>query len=385
MPVALGGDPVRVDATVLTRAGLFVRLTLGIAGPGAVLHARLPAEARAGRIVALELALPTRGRRRGSPGAAAPVEQARGTLRLGVPRVDGLPLSESFTRWVARGDAIVRDGAVRYAVGNELATHLRAVQATDGRLVPLVVTPRLARLAAADGTLVVRLGDQQLAGRVVGTLPRVRGVEGDAAVADEATLATVLNADAPGTAVPGEIWVSGPAGLAAALRTSPLDLLDLASRRAVEHELRAEPAARGTLAALTTAGLVGLLLALLALGSSLAADLRDDRGELFDLEAQGLGPRRLRAHLRLRALIVAAAGLLGGCALAAALGTLVVRTVAATAGARAPQPPLVLSLAWPELVGAAAGFAVLAAAVVWLALAGTFRQAAPERVIEEGA
>ena len=103
----------------------------------------------------------------------------------------------------------------------------------------------------------------------------------------------------------------------------------------------------------------------------------DDGQRLF---ARGFTRRRL-----LTTASVAGAGLAGGIALAAGLSLLVVRSVAATAGARAPQPPLALSLDWPQLAGAVAGFAALAVALVWLALAGTVRRAAPGRVVEEGA
>jgi hypothetical protein len=65
--------------------------------------------------------------------------------------------------------------------------------------------------------------------------------------------------------------------------------------------------------------------------------LRDDADGLRDLEAQGVGPAALRSGLRLRALIVAVAGVLSGGALAAALVPLAAPAVRAAIG-RAPDP-----------------------------------------------
>ena len=64
---------------------------------------------------------------------------------------------------------------------------------------------------------------------------------------------------------------------------------------------------------------------------SVVGDVRDDRGELFDLEAQGASPATIRAHLRLRALLVAAFGVVGGLALGAILTSLVIALVSVTA------------------------------------------------------
>ncbi len=75
-----------------------------------------------------------------------------------------------------------------------------------------------------------------------------------------------------------------------------------------------------------------------------AADRRDERGELFDLEAQGASPATIRSHLRLRAFLLAAFGLLGGLATGAVLSALVLSLVSVTASAAQPEPPLRLVL-----------------------------------------
>ena len=57
---------------------------------------------------------------------------------------------------------------------------------------------------------------------------------------------------------------------------------------------------------------IALLLGLLAVFFLAETDVRDGRGELLDLETQGAEPRALRRHLRLRLLLVAVPGILGG-------------------------------------------------------------------------
>ncbi len=74
-------------------------------------------------------------------------------------------------------------------------------------------------------------------------------------------------------------------------------------------------------------GIVALALSAVGLLLTLVGDLRDESGELFDLEAQGATPRDLRRHLLLRAAIVAGLGLFGGVAAGAIVSALVVAVV----------------------------------------------------------
>jgi ABC-type antimicrobial peptide transport system permease subunit len=71
-----------------------------------------------------------------------------------------------------------------------------------------------------------------------------------------------------------------------------------------------------------------------------AADLADERPHLDDLEAMGVAPRTLRAHLLVRAAVLAAAGAIGGIILGAALSAAVVDVVQLGAGTSAAVPPL---------------------------------------------
>lgn len=97
----------------------------------------------------------------------------------------------------------------------------------------------------------------------------------------------------------------------------------------------------------------------------------------------GATPATLQRHLRLRALLVAAVGLLGGVATGAILSRLVLSLVAVTAAAAKPEPPLVLTPDWPLLAAAVALDALVAAAAV--AAATRLRGRAPERAAEAAA
>jgi ABC-type antimicrobial peptide transport system permease subunit len=147
--------------------------------------------------------------------------------------------------------------------------------------------------------------------------------------------------------------------------------------------LRADPLARGALLTLAGTAAVALLLALLGLLLTVVGDMRDDRGELFDLEAQGASPATIRSHLRLRALLVAVFGILGGLALGAILSALVISLVSVTAGSAEPEPPLLLSLDVPLLAAAAVAYVLLAALLV--AAATALRGRAPARAAEVAA
>jgi ABC-type antimicrobial peptide transport system permease subunit len=115
-------------------------------------------------------------------------------------------------------------------------------------------------------------------------------------------------------------------------------------------------------------------------------DLRDQAGAYFDLEAQGSAPPELRRQVRLRALLVAGVGVLGGLVTAALLSLVVVDLVRLTANAAAPQPPLVPAVAWPVVILAVAVYVVVAAVVVGAATASAFRASGvPARASELGA
>jgi ABC-type antimicrobial peptide transport system permease subunit len=125
---------------------------------------------------------------------------------------------------------------------------------------------------------------------------------------------------------------------------------------------------------LAAAGLVALALSLVGLALTVAVELRDEDGELFDLETQGMGPSALRQQVRLRAGAILLAGLFGGLALGAVLALVVLKALAVSANSTEPVPPLVLAPDWPALLLGCALFVALALAVVALLTRSAFRE-----------
>ena len=361
LPVTLRGGPVTLALNVLNPRGDFVTVPLGTVAAGRhVQHATVPA---GGRIVALRLSFPPiaaflAGHR--ESGTTLSVSNAsRGVLELGAP----------FSGWIGTGGVRVIDGEVHYLVNRAAVSLLRPKQPTDGVPVPVIATPALASLG---DVLTLTVNDAPLTAQVVATTRFVPSVSGDAVVADRDRVATAVNAVRPGALVPNEVWVlRATAGAGASLQRPPFDRLAVESHAQRLHELRSDPLARGTLAILSVTALVALALALVGLLLTVATDLRDESRELFDLRVQGTSGRERRRYLRVRATLVAVAGVLGGVATGAILVTLVSSVVAVTAGATTPLPPLVVSLNWPLLVVGCAAFAAAAAVVV---IGGTARE-----------
>ena len=170
--------------------------------------------------------------------------------------------------------------------------------------------------------------------RIVGVIERFPSVVGDAVVADRVTASTTLDTRSPGLGTTDELWLN-------ASQRPHVPQLTVQSRADTARTPAERPArtrrpshARGHRG-------VALLLAPSDCLLSVVGDVRDDRGELFDLEAQGAAPATIRAHLRIRASLVAAFGILGGPALGALLSALV--DLAGVrhrrwGGARAPAP-----------------------------------------------
>ena len=122
------------------------------------------------------------------------------------------------------------------------------------------------------------------------------------------------------------------------------------------------------------AGLVALALSLVGLALTVAVELRDEDGELFDLETQGMGPAALRQQVRLRAGAVLLAGLVGGVVLGVVLALVVLKALAVSANSTTPVPPLVLAPDWPLLILGFVVFAGVALVLVALLTRASFRE-----------
>jgi hypothetical protein len=269
------------------------------------------------------------------------------------------------------------DGVVaRVPLTLQRTSLLRAPQATDESPPSVLVTPRLAELAGGvGGELPLQVGGGSAVVEVAGVVERFPGATGETVVGDRVELRTAINTAAPGAARENEVWLDvAPErvrAVADALERPPFRSLDTTVRVDVEAEARRDPLARGTLLALGATALVALLLASLGLALAVRSDLRDDRGEHYDLEAQGSSPAFLRRVVRTRAAVVSVVGLVAGIGTGVALLALVTRVVSVTARGGAAEPPLAAVVDARLVVAGSVVFAALAAALV----AGATRRA----------
>jgi hypothetical protein len=375
------GIPVRVTLSLATRSGGFVPVDLTRIEPGrTVLTGRIPPAARDGLLVGLAFA-PTEADEHNATPAVGRLVLGPIVIR-GAGRTRVLPAD--FREWLGVGGIHVKAAGtrarIRYFVTTDGTSRFRPRQRTDEQPVRVVASPGLAAIAGPGGLLPIRVGDTDLVVRVVATTKRFPSLHGDLVVADESALGTALNSLAPGTAVVHEVWLAGlsrrsASALKTAIGRPPLADVQATFQRDVEARLRDDPLARAVLRTLAALGIVAFLLALVGLGLTLTADLRDDLGELSDLEAQGAGPALLRRHVRLRSTGVLALGLLGGLVLAAVLSVLVVDIVLVTANGGLPEPPLLLSIDVPLLALGLLAYLACAAGLVSIMTWNAFRAA----------
>jgi hypothetical protein len=383
LPVSTTGDDIGIRAIFRSPLGDYQSVSLGHTDGRAVviLHGRTPF--RRSTLAQLQLDLLNGGHFSANAGVGVQ-PSAKGVLRFGVPRVDGRPVHAAFASWRGTGGVSRAAARLGYLLTPDRNGIFRPAQPTDGRLLRVLATPRIAAEAGPRGIVPLQIEGEQVAGRIVGTIDRFPSVVGEAVVADRTAAATLLDTRSPGLGTTDELWLDVPArreaATAAALGRAPFTQLTVTSRAETLQRLQADPLARGVLLTLAGTAAAALLLALVGLLLAVVGDVRDDRGELFDLEAQGATPATIRAHLRLRAGLVALFGIAGGIGLGALLSALVVSLVTVTASAAEPEPPLALSVDLPLLAAAAAAYVLLAALLV--AAATTVRGRAPARVAE---
>ncbi len=360
--LSVGPGLIGLAAIVETPAGAFRRIELGTARSSgfSMLDASV---ARGSRLVSLEIVPPPRLIEGGADAGIA----FEGKVRL-----EG-PLSRKLRAWVGVDGATVEPAGegvdVHFVLTRARTTRLRAPQATDVSPPKVLASPALADLAGGvGGSLAVWVGGSVVPVRVAGVVERFPGTSGDVVVGDRAALATAANSAAPGTARESEVWLdlagSSTAAVDAAFAERPLDTLATTTRAELEADARRDPLARGTLLALEAAALLALVLAAIGLALAVRSDLRDDRGELYELEALGASPALLRRVVRSRALAVALAGLVAGVLIGLVLVRLVTRVVSVTARGGFAEPPLVATVDLLVVVAGIAAFALVSALLV---------------------
>jgi hypothetical protein len=373
--VTTKGDDVAVRAIFRSSLGDYESIPLGkTKGQRPVLlHGRIPFAHAA--LAQVELDLLNGGRNSANAGTGIQ-PAAKGVLTFGRPEVDGRAVAAPFTSWTGTGGISGTSTRLGYVLTPDRTGRFRPRQPTDGSVLRVLATPRVAAAAGPHGIIPLQVEGDLVAARIVGVIERFPSIVGDAVIADRVTAATMLDTRSPGLGTTNELWLNS------AHRPS-VPQLAVQSRADTLAQLESDPLAQGALLTLAGTAAVALLLALVGLLLAVVGDMRDDRGELFDLEAQGASPATIRAHLRLRALLVAAFGILGGLALGALLSALVISLVSVTAASAKPEPPLLLSLDLPVLAAAAVGYVLLAALLVTAATA--LRGGAPARAAEAAA
>ena len=369
--LAVGPSLLSFRATVEQPDGSFDRVELGAANAArpTVLTAAVPSSARGGKLVAITL-VPPRIIERGSDAGVA----LRGTTTLRL-------LGASLRGWLGEGGVTASSsgaaGSLRvdYTVTPQRSARVRPRQPTDDAPPAAAVTPALAELAGGvGGSLPLRIGGEPVEVEVVKVVDRIPGTTGDAVLGDLGALSTAIDTATPGAAGVSEVWLHVTSGARRQVDTTlsrrPFAVLAKTSRAAMEEDARRDPLGHGTLLALAAAALAALALAAAGLVLAIRADLRDDRGELADLEAQGATPRLLRRVVAGRAVLVAAVGVAAGALAGAALAFLVTRVVSVTARADAPEPPLATTI---DPLTVVLGMAIFAAAAAGLVVLTTRR------------
>lgn len=368
LAVTGSGRAVVLQVAVRRPDGTFDTIQLGTTGAGRlVLSAPIPAADRGGGVAGLEIGL--------TPADAQALEHAgieggltivaNGALRLAPLRAGGEAVTD-FSGWLARGTATLGGGPGRidYALDGRANGLVRPPQPSDGSRVPLLASTDVAQAAGPGGRLALALPDgRSVPAQVVAVGNRFPTTGSSFAIADEATLALKINADAPGTAVPDEMWVGVPPDetgrVQSELRRPPFSALAVRSRSGIRASEAGRPLARGILIVLEAAAVLAVLLAAAGLVLVGASDLADERPHLDDLEAMGVPPRVLRVHLILRAVLMAVAGIAGGIVLGIALSRAVVDLVQLGAGSATAVPPLRAEASLPTAAAAVVAFTIL--------------------------
>lgn len=352
-PIAVAGDRVGIQLNVLDRRGDFTLLSLGELGRGAhTVTVRVPAPARGGRVVAMRISFPL------TASLVAGHRESGTTLSVNDAAVGAIRLDRRFAGWIGANGVHMNGTTLRYVVNRASDSILRPPEPLEGAPVPVVVSPDLGRVG---DVVPLHVEDVTIRGLVVGVARHFPSVDGSLVVADLPTWLEAANTIEPGTSTASEIWLRSS--------TPPhYPSLAIESQAATAASLRGDPLARGSLALLLAAAIVGLVLAGVGLLLGVLGDRSDESGDLFDLSAQGVTPAEIRRHLLLRAEAVAAVGIAGGIGAGAVVSALVVAVVAVTAGAGSPLPPLQLVVDWPlvalALAALAAGSTLAAAAAL---------------------
>jgi hypothetical protein len=169
------------------------------------------------------------------------------------------------------------------------------------------------------------------------------------------------------------MWLGAPdqgrlADVRSALGRSPFRFPAITARSDLVAAQSGDPLSQAIVWALVAAALAGLVLSVGGVLLGVVTDLRDERGELADLEAQGVSPGTLRHHALAKTMWLAGGGVVAGLLAGAALTVAVTSALALGATGAEPIPPLAIVLPLAETMAiVAALLAVVLGLAAWLA------------------
>jgi hypothetical protein len=349
------GEPLKLEGVVRTVGGDHARIDLGTINDGTTeATGRLPNDAVGGTLIALVF---KNDRIIAGPSHQGDLRRATVTLQNVGELTPPVPIElEVFT---------------------VSTVTVRAPQATDDLVLPAVVSADLARAVDPDGILRLRVGTERtIPLRVVATataFPTIVSPRPQFVVVPIEPYMVALDAALPGVARPNEMWLDVPsetreAEVRSALGLSPFRFPAVTSRADLIAAQSGDPLSQAIVWALIAAALAGLVLSAGGVLLGTTTDLRDERGELADLEAQGVPPSTLRWHALAKTTWLTAGGVLAGILVGVALTAGVTSALAIGATGSEPIPPLTIVIPIVPLLLLGAGLLVLVLGLVaWLA------------------
>lgn len=249
-------------------------------------------------------------------------------------------------------DGLMDEAPRQLEIFTTAAEIIRAPQVTDGLRLPAVVSPDLAAAASVNGDLELQVsGDATIPLRVVGVaswMPTVVDERPRFVTVPLEPFLVALGSAVPGAGRPSEMWITtrgstNPTRLAAARATlaqPPFRFAEVTDRADLVAGRVADPLSLAIVWTLVVAALAGLVLSVGGLILGTITDLRDEHGELADLEAQGVTPSALRWHVLARTAWLAVGGALAGIVVGVVLTILITAALSLTAEGTTPIPPL---------------------------------------------
>ncbi|MEV2242558.1 ABC transporter permease [Micromonospora sp. NPDC049891] len=163
---------------------------------------------------------------------------------------------------------------------------------------------------------------------------------------------------------PQEWWVAARPGAAAQVAGAAVELGDLTvlDRQDVADELARDPFGVGARGALFVAALAAVLLAAVGVAVDVSATARRRARELAVLHTLGAGHRLVARSLLAEQSFLAGMGVLVGLAVGIGVAATMAPLVILTPSADRPDPPPLLSVDWPPVLGTGVGLLALALA-----------------------